>query len=377
VTPAADIADRVLAGDKSALSRLVSWAENGDVRFKAAMSRLYARVGRAWRIGITGPPGAGKSTLVNELARGLREKKRTVGILAVDPSSPFSGGALLGDRIRMEERTLDPGVYIRSMATRGSHGGLARAAVDACDVMDAFGFDDVLLETVGVGQAEHDIVAATDTVLVVLCPGAGDGIQAMKAGILEIADVLVVNKSDLTGADRLVDDLEEAVHIRQTNRVGRAACKQDGPLLEFADGRVEWTPPVVACSAAKSENVSAVADAIERHRDYLKGDRLVRARAKKRLEHVRAVVAERLDEKLWAAGGLAERARALLDSGRAPYDVVESLVAAIAAPAESSAPAHGPSSAAADAADSKTSGGGGARASKAAPSDKKREAKSK
>src|SRR5262249_51728539 len=147
----------------------------------------------------------------------LRARGATIGILAVDPSSPISGGALLGDRIRMEERTGDPGVYIRSMASRGSRGGLARASVDACDAMDAFGFDFVLLETVGVGQAEHDVASAADTVLVVLCPGAGDGIQAMKAGLIEMADVLVANKSDLAGADRLVLDLEETVHVRQTD----------------------------------------------------------------------------------------------------------------------------------------------------------------
>jgi LAO/AO transport system kinase len=329
VTQASDITERLVAGDKGALARLISWAENDDPRFGPALSKLHARVGRAWRLGVTGPPGAGKSTLVNEIAKYERAVKRTVGILAVDPTSPFSGGALLGDRIRMEERTLDAGVYIRSMASRGSHGGLARAAVDACDAMDAFGFDEILLETVGVGQAEYEIVSATDTVLVVLCPGAGDGIQAMKAGILEIADILVVNKSDLPGAERLVLDLEEAVHIRQTNRMGRAACKQEGPLLVFPDGRTEWTPPVVSCSAGRSENMDALAEAIDRHRAFLGTERLEAARREKRLKHVRTVVAERLDEHLWGPGGCSERARSLLDSGRAPYDVVESLLASI------------------------------------------------
>ena len=329
MTSSNDIAARLLAGDKSALARLISWAENGDARFAAAMSTLDARIGRAWRVGITGPPGVGKSTLVNELAKLARARKRTVSILAVDPTSPFSGGALLGDRIRMEERTLDSGVYIRSMASRGSHGGLARAAVDACDAMDAFGFDEILLETVGVGQAEYDVVSAADSVLVVLSPGAGDGIQAMKAGILEIADVLVVNKSDLPGADSLIVDLEEAVHIRQTNRAGRAACKRDGPRLVFADGREEWTTPVVACSAANGRGLDDVASAIEAHRSFLSAGRLAAERRRKRLDHVRCVLAERLDEHLWGEGGLSERARALLDSGRAPYDVVEELMAAM------------------------------------------------
>lgn len=302
-----EISDRLLAGDRSALARLISWAENGDPRFAAAMSAIYPRVGRAWRVGVTGPPGAGKSTLVNELARLMRAEQKTVGILAVDPTSPFSGGALLGDRIRMEERTLDPGVYIRSMATRGSHGGLARAAIDACDAMDACGFDEILIETVGVGQAEYDIVSAADTVLVVLCPGAGDGIQAMKAGILEVADVLVVNKADLPGADRLVLDLEEAVHIRQA-------------------GNVAWNTPVVSCSAATGQDVDLVLRAIAQHRDFLRDGRLATTRRSKRLAQVKHLVEERIGQHLWGPGGTGERVESLLDSGRAPYDIVATIV---------------------------------------------------
>ena len=230
-TTAANLSERLLQGDRSALARLISWTENGDPRFGPALDLVYARVGRGARTGFTGPPGAGKSTLVNQVAKSYRQQNQSVGILAVDPSSPFSGGALLGDRIRMEERTLDPGVFIRSMASRGSHGGIAQATVDACDVMDAFGMEQILIETVGVGQAEYDVVAAADTVVVILCPGAGDGIQAMKAGLLEVADVLVVNKADLPGADRLADDLEEAVHVR----FGREAFFRDAkPQVAFA-----------------------------------------------------------------------------------------------------------------------------------------------
>ena len=312
----ASITDRLFAGDKTAIARLVSWAENGDARFPAANSALYARVGRAWRTGITGPPGAGKSTLVNALAKLERERGRTVAILAVDPSSPFTGGALLGDRIRMEERTLDPGVYIRSMASRGSHGGLARATVDACDVVDAAGYDDVLVETVGVGQAEYDVVSATDTVLVVLCPGAGDGIQAMKSGLLEVADVLVVNKGDLPGADRLVVDLEEAVHIRAFGR-------EDGP------GDSRWIPPVVRCSASSGDGVGDVAEAIAAHRAHLERGGLDGVRRGKRLAQVRRAVEERLQQRLWGPEGHSELARTLLDSGSPPYDVVEAIVASI------------------------------------------------
>ncbi|MBK7644736.1 MAG: methylmalonyl Co-A mutase-associated GTPase MeaB [Planctomycetes bacterium] len=308
------LSQRLVQGEKAALARLISWAENGDARFAETLRELGPRASKSWRTGITGPPGAGKSTLVNELARELRTHARTVGILAVDPSSPFSGGALLGDRIRMEERTVDPGVFIRSMASRGAHGGIARAAVDACDAIEAAGYDEILLETVGVGQAEYDVVSAADTVLVVLCPGAGDGIQAMKAGILEVADVLVVNKADLAGADRLATDLEEAVHIRAT---GGARDPQG------------WAAPVVTCSAGTGKDIDEVLRQIEKHRSWLAGERLERARREKRLRHVRRTVEEQLAQELWERRGWNEKASALLESGRAPYDVVETLVSSI------------------------------------------------
>ncbi len=307
---AASITERLIAGERSALARLISWAENGDDRFAPALAQVFGRVGSAWRTGITGPPGAGKSTLVNELARLHRDAQRTVGVLAVDPSSPFTGGALLGDRIRMEERTLDPGVFIRSMASRGSHGGLACASIDACDVMDAFGFDELLVETVGVGQAEYDIVSAADTVLVVLCPGAGDGIQAMKSGLLETADVLVVNKCDLHGADRLLSDLEEALELRS-----------------LAEGA--WCPKVVACSAGKAEGVEGVLAAIGEHRAFIAGQPLERARAEMRAEQVRRVVGERLVETLWNEHGYRTETRRLLTSCPSPHAAAEEALARI------------------------------------------------
>lgn len=303
---------RFRAGHKAALARAISWAENGDPAYAEFLRAVYGSVGRAWRTGVTGPPGAGKSTLVNELAKSLRAKQRTVGILAVDPSSPISGGALLGDRIRMEERTSDVGVYIRSMASRGGHGGLSRASSDACDVIDAFGIDEVLLETVGVGQAEYDVVSATDTVLVVLCPGAGDGIQAMKAGILEVADVLVVNKVDLPGSDRLLMDLEESAHIRHA-------------------GSGRWIPPVVGCSAGKSQGIDVVLAAMESHREHLRARGLDAVRAEKRVVQVQRVLHERLAMQLWGPGGQGERVRALLAAGRTPYDVVDELAEHVAA----------------------------------------------
>jgi LAO/AO transport system kinase len=293
------------------MARMISWAENRDERFPEALSTVYERVGGGWRTGVTGPPGAGKSTLVNEMTRLLRARGETIGVLAVDPSSPFTGGALLGDRIRMEDRTLDEGVFIRSMATRGSHGGLARAAVDACDVMDAYGLDAILLETVGVGQAEYDVLGAADTVVVVLCPGAGDGVQAMKAGLLEVADVLVVNKADLDGAERLVRDLEEAVHVRFLAR--------------------DWEVPVVSCSAAKGQGVDDVIAAVDRHRAHLEASGLERVRREKRLEQIKHVVAEELADELWSTKGYGAWAERELDGTATPYDVAGSILDSILA----------------------------------------------
>ena len=308
---ASELTERLLAGERSALARLISWAENGDERFEGAIAKLWSRVGRAARVGVTGPPGAGKSTLVNELARLYREQGRTVGVLAVDPSSPFSGGALLGDRIRMEERTLDAGVFIRSMASRERHGGLARATVDACDAMDAFGLELLLVETVGVGQAEYDVVDAADSVLVVLHPGAGDGIQAMKAGLLEVADVLVVNKADQPGAERLARDLEEAVHVRR-----HAA----------ADA---WRAPVVSCSAGRGEFVERVLAAIADHRAWLESHGLEERRRAKRVAQVRRLLGESLLAALWQGRGLGALAAGELAAGRAPSAGAERLVSDI------------------------------------------------
>ena len=308
----ASITDRLLAGDRTALARLITWAENGDERFPEALSAVYGRVGQGWRVGITGPPGAGKSTLVNEMARLQRAQDLTVGVLAVDPSSPFTGGALLGDRIRMEDRTMDQGVFIRSMASRGSHGGLAKAAVDACDVMDAFGLDSILLETVGVGQAEYDVLEAVDTVAVVLCPGAGDGVQAMKAGLLEVADVLVVNKADQPGADRLIADMNEAIHVR------------------FLPDR-DWEVPVVPCSAGTSFGVEDVLAAIADHRAYLERTGLAEVRRAKRLIQIRQVVDAGLSEALWDRRGFGDLADRELVGERTPYDVADSILKTVLA----------------------------------------------
>jgi LAO/AO transport system kinase len=244
------------AGDRRALARALTWAEAGDARAQ----RLLALVGggrRAHAVGMTGSPGVGKSSLVDRLAVALRRRGRTVGVVAVDPSSPFSGGAILGDRVRMAEAALDTGVFVRSLATRGRVGGLSAATGDAIRLMEAFGKDAVVVETVGAGQAEVDVMGLVDTVVVVLAPGLGDDVQAIKAGILEIADVLVVNKADRPGADLAVRELRQMLLL-------------GGRPEEDDVGRVPgWEVPVLRTSAATDEGVEELADALDRHRQAL------------------------------------------------------------------------------------------------------------
>ncbi len=260
-----ELARGVLAGRPRSIGRAISEVERDSDVVPEILRHLYPHTGRARILGITGPPGAGKSTLVQRLAQAYRRAGRTVGIVAVDPSSPFTGGAILGDRIRMTEIYTDPGVFIRSMATRGALGGLARATSDAADVLDAAGFQMVLIETVGVGQDEVDVVRAADTTAVVLVPGLGDDIQAIKAGILEIADVFIVNKAEREGADRAVAEL--------------------AMMLDFSpDGG--WRPPIVRTSAPSAAGVPEAIEALEAHGRHLAGSaegarrRSVRARSR-------------------------------------------------------------------------------------------------
>src|SRR5687767_8780312 len=223
------LAERVLAGDPRAIARAISLMENEDPQSPALIRAIFAKTGRAYIVGVTGPPGAGKSTLVDRMVTDIRGRAKTVGVLTVDPTSPFTGGALLGDRLRMQGHAADAGVFIRSMATRGHLGGLARATDDAALVLDAAGKDIIIIETVGVGQAEVEIIRTADVCIVILVPGAGDDVQALKAGIMEIADVFVVNKADREGADRLV-----------------AAIEANLSLQTFEPGEsVEWRPPIL------------------------------------------------------------------------------------------------------------------------------------
>ncbi len=281
----ADLVARVRAGEELACARLMSLAERGDPRFGALHDGFFRDLGRARRLGITGPPGAGKSTLVESLALHWRKAGQTLGIVAVDPTSPFTGGALLGDRVRMGRLALDKGVFIRSMATRGVFGGLARATDDVVDVLDLFGRDTLLVETVGVGQSEVDIARSADLTVVVLHPGGGDTIQAMKAGLMEVADLYLVNKSDLPGLDRLVQQLHD--------------------ILELRDLPPDGHPPILTSCATDGAGVAELAAALDRlHAERAASGALAARRAENFERRVRRLVDGRLRHDVWEAEGL-------------------------------------------------------------------------
>ncbi len=352
--------DRVLADfdakKPAALARAVSIMENHRAGFEKLASALHPRLGHARRIGITGPPGAGKSTITTQLVRSWREAGLTVGVIAVDPTSPFTGGALLGDRIRMEEVALDPGVFIRSMATRGSLGGLASATRDVCDVLDAFGMDVILIETVGVGQSELDVARTADTTLVVLVPESGDSIQTLKAGVMEIADIFTVNKADRPGADRLRNDLELMLGLRPGATGGHEAAGHHGvDLRSLAPEEKEalrdamnparaarkaasseepdrWTPPVLRTIAAQKEGISDLIDAITRHHGYLDRSGELQARRRERMrERVREAVELKVHQRLWkdepTVQWLEDRLPELEAGALAPFHAADALLA--------------------------------------------------
>lgn len=244
-----EIVDKLLNHSRLALSKAITAVENEYDDAVKIMTEIYPHTGNAYVIGITGPPGAGKSTLTDKLAKEYRKRGKTVGIVAIDPTSPYSGGAILGDRIRMMDLTADEGIFVRSMATRGSLGGLSQKAGDAVKLMDAFGMDVIIVETVGVGQSEVDIVKTADTTMVVVIPGMGDDIQAIKAGILEIGDLFTINKADREGTDKLNIEIEM--------------------MLELNPEHVGWRPPINRAIASKGEGIEAVVDSIEAHKAYL------------------------------------------------------------------------------------------------------------
>ncbi|HTT74787.1 MAG TPA: methylmalonyl Co-A mutase-associated GTPase MeaB [Candidatus Binataceae bacterium] len=303
--------ERFAQRDRVALARIISLVENRSAETTEVMERIYDRLGNAYIIGITGAPGAGKSTLVNRLIAKYRAQEKLVAVLAIDPSSPFSGGAVLGDRVRMTDHYRDSGVYIRSLSTRGHHGGLSRAAREIVKLLDAFGSDIIIIETVGVGQTELKVMDLADTVVVVTVPEGGDGVQVMKAGLNEIADLFVVNKADRDGADRIKAELELNVHLRP------------------AEG---WRPPVLLTQASDDVGVDALVEAIARHADYQKEHRDPAREAERLTREFAEVLTAELEERAERSlrNGVGEKVRGMIErvrEGRVnPYSATRQLI---------------------------------------------------
>jgi LAO/AO transport system kinase len=302
--------NKLRAGDARTLARAISLVENRSPGWSELLKALFPETGRARILGLTGAPGAGKSTLVDQLARHYRKQDRTVGIIAVDPTSPYTGGAILGDRIRMQDHFSDPGIYIRSMATRGSLGGLARATADVATVMDAAGRELIMIETVGVGQDEVDIVRLADVTIVILVPGMGDDVQSIKAGIMEIADVFVINKSDREGADRVEREIRA--------------------LQSLALRNYRWTPPIVKTVASEGTGISELGAAIAEYEAYLRKENLVLQHSienwqERLIEMLRDALLEKARQQM-EDGNVARYAAEVAEHKRDPYSLVEEIV---------------------------------------------------
>jgi len=303
--------DKFLEGDVSALSRVISYVENQRDDYQKLLARLYPRSGRAYKVGFTGPPGSGKSTLVDKLACRLSEQKYKVGIIAVDPTSPFTGGALLGDRIRMQNLTSYQDVYVRSMATRGSFGGLAATTKEVALVLDAFGKDYIIIETVGVGQVELDVANACDTTVVVFVPESGDSIQAMKAGLMEIADIFVVNKTDREGANRIITELES--------------------ILDLKREKENWEYPLVPTQAINDVGIEELQSRILAHREFISENGTLKQKRKKQVkaeleEIIESKIKKVLEKKVFSTLNLDKIVEDVLKGEDDPYSAGERLL---------------------------------------------------
>jgi len=324
-----DLVDELLDGKHRALARVITKIENREPGYRDLVSQLHAHTGTADVVGVTGSPGAGKSTLVDKVANRYRERGLTVGVIAVDPSSPFTGGAVLGDRIRMASSVGDMDVFFRSMSARGSLGGLSTATTDAVKALDAFGKDKIIIETVGAGQNEIDVVKTADTVAVLVPPESGDNVQMLKAGILEIGDVFVVNKADLKGADRTVQELTEMIELRDGY----------GANLEFpgeVDGveAYDWKPRVVETVAKDGDGVDEFLDVLAEHRDVLESTGMKEAKARTRYaEEIRTLLREDLGDLVEAElddqGGMADFVDSVLARDTDPYAVAADVLAPV------------------------------------------------
>lgn len=277
-----NLVEQLLNSDRRAVARAISFIESDNNLTAEYLKELYNKVGNAYRIGITGPPGAGKSTITNQLTKLYRKQNKKVGIIAVDPTSPFTGGALLGDRVRMTDVGMDQGVFIRSMATRGSLGGLSKKAIDAADILDAAGFDIVILETVGVGQSELDIAQAADSTIVVLVPESGDSVQAMKAGLMEIADLFVLNKCDRPGSQQAYTALQTILMIKEHDEN-------------------TWLPKIIKAVASENKGIEEIAEEVEKHKSFLIEKNLFQNKRQNQARiRIKEIVENKLKEKLWS-----------------------------------------------------------------------------